>query len=170
MGGIQLPKCKLYCALEDAPGQLTWACICPEGQEVLSYGALWRLFTCSKTAEMPLDTDVYTTESHPRWGIALCAKVERKFPDFFFFPQKTGGLVLLCGMYLYCRQNSQRKLGCSAHGTYTPSQGGKRHFPNSFIAAAAYTSDSRALFCLITAYEAFHLQWNNVLFGRCFPL
>lgn len=96
MGGIQLPHCKLRCALEDAPGLLTWACICPEGQEVPSpLSALWRLFTCSKTAETPLDADVYTTESHPEWGIALCAKVERKIPDFFFFPRKIG-------VYFFC--------------------------------------------------------------------
>lgn len=35
--GFSCLSIKPYCALEDALGELTWACICPEGHEVLSH-------------------------------------------------------------------------------------------------------------------------------------
>lgn len=43
VGGIWFPELYPCCALEDAPGQLTWACICPEGHEVLAHlSTSWR--------------------------------------------------------------------------------------------------------------------------------
>lgn len=52
-------------------GTRSWLICQPHGDKETWPGA----------AGMPLHTPVYTTECCPQWALALCAKVERKFPD-----------------------------------------------------------------------------------------
>lgn len=44
-------------------------------------------------AKMPLHSPVYTTERCPQWALALCAKVERKFPDEVWFWTENGAFI-----------------------------------------------------------------------------
>lgn len=101
----------------------------------------------------PLFTQLNPTHSEPLHSIQ---RLRESFLMSFlgvFFGQKIEVLfILLCDTCLSCGQNSQCKLGCSAHSRNAACQRGKKHFPsNSIAAAAAYTSDSRALLCVITA-------------------
>lgn len=174
MGGIQLPiLCSWGC-----PRATHLACVCPEGH-VIS----WRsclvcqppgdIFTCPKATKMPPDAYVYTTESHPQWNAAVCAKRLREGFLLTFFWQKIGVLFIpLCDICLFRGQNSQWRLDGSARSAHAPCQRGKKHFLTSFIAASAYIGDSCELLTPVNYCRlgSLALQCYNVLFGASFPL
>lgn len=154
VGGIWFPECLSLLCSGRCPRQLTWASICPEGHEVLAHlSASWRQGDmawggCNATAPPCLHN-----ECCPQWALALCAKVERKFPDEVCFWTENWGFIYSFVWYvplLWAEFPIQTWLFSSQHEHSLP-QGRKRFPSNSTAAAAAaYTSDSHALLYIIT--------------------
>lgn len=142
------------CALEDAPGQLTWACICPEGHKVLTHlSASGRQGDVTRGSRNPT--------AHPclhNWALptvspcTLCKSWEKISWGGLFLDRRLGFCLFLCVIPAFPAGGIPNwNLGFSAHSVNAACQRAKKCFPsNSIAAAAAYTSDSRALLYIIT--------------------
>lgn len=154
VGGIWFPEHLSLPCSGDAPGQLTWACVCPEGHEVLAHlSASWRQGDMAwgsqnATAQPCLHNWALPTVS----PCTLCKGWEKVSWWGLFLDRKWGFYLFLCVIRAFpAGRIPNSNLVVQLTARMQPARGGEKCFPsNSRAAAAAYTGDSHALLCIIT--------------------
>ena len=155
--GFSCLSIKPCCAPEDALGQLTWACVCPEGHEVLSHlSASWRHFhmpqgSWNATGHLCLHNWISPEVRH----CTLCEGWEKV--SWWVFLTENWGFIYSFVWYvpfLWAEFPTKAWLFSSRHARTLPE--GKETFSNQFHSSSSSSSLHRWLPCSVVHYH--HLR------------